>query len=305
MTEKQGFRGDVSLVTRNGVVRFNDLADGQKVTVLDMDGIWRDAVIRCYGDQKIFGICISNGNINKVVHCTRNKNWILSNGNNTSRIEVGDKLYPLSTIAKPNNVTGDRAVEMFAFGFVLVKGEDDPGKNYKNNLIVNLDGTDSDFEDVFKRAGYSIRTSENGDVFATKKSEMCRSWFLDSHGWFYLSPEDKENLFEGVLSALGTSISQDGVSQYYVVTDDCRILQLILDISAISGYHISKIHTNNQQSNIEYSVSFMLSQGGNSLWKVTDIKPFPECMYESPVWCVEEPVTHSFTLDGGIIVASE
>ena len=62
--------------------------------------------------------------------------------------------------------------------------------------------------------------------------------------------------------------------------------------------------TNFKQGAILYCVNFRLKQNPNNLWKVSDIKEHRRGNALQDVWCVEEPETHSFTLDGGIVTGN-
>ena len=52
-----------------------------------------------------------------------------------------------------------------------------------------------------------------------------------------------------------------------------------------------------------YKVHFRLHQNDSSLWKVQKIKNYRGGI-EQDAWCVEEPITHTFTLDGGMVTGN-
>ena len=95
---------------------------------------------------------------------------------------------------------------------------------------------------------------------------------------------------------------------------------MIEEISALAGYHI--VNRKEEVRDTPYKIgarlitySFIVRQPPNRLWKVDKVEPLTK---EYPVsdgtirnnkvkrmvWCVEEPTTHSFTLDGGIITGN-
>lgn len=47
------FSADTEFVTDKGVKSFSDFSDGSNVKVLDLNGEWRDATVRCYGEQHL------------------------------------------------------------------------------------------------------------------------------------------------------------------------------------------------------------------------------------------------------------
>ena len=92
-------------------------------------------------------------------------------------------------------------------------------------------------------------------------------------------------------------------------TSDMRIASMIEGISAICGYHIiNKKHINHDTSykkNAElYQFSFIRHQNHNNCWKVAKITEHRKDNLLQDTWCIEEPVTHSFTLDGGIVTGN-
>lgn len=91
--EHNCFYSKTEFVTRNGVVSFADCKDGQVVEVLDKDGVWREATVKCYGKQKLQNVVLKKDDEEKVVSCTANHRWILSDETVTTALKEGDVLY--------------------------------------------------------------------------------------------------------------------------------------------------------------------------------------------------------------------
>ena len=91
--EHNCFSSKTEFVTRNGVVSFADCKDGQVVEVLDKDGVWREATVKCYGKQKLQNVVLKKDNEEKFVSCTANHRWILSDETVTTALKEGDVLY--------------------------------------------------------------------------------------------------------------------------------------------------------------------------------------------------------------------
>ena len=91
--EHNCFSSKTEFVTRNGVVSFADCKDGQVVKVLDKDGVWREATVKCYGKQKLQNVVLKKDDEEKVVSCTANHRWILSDETVTTALKEGDVLY--------------------------------------------------------------------------------------------------------------------------------------------------------------------------------------------------------------------
>lgn len=91
--EHNCFSSKTEFVTRNGVVSFADCKDGQVVEVLDKDGVWRESTVKCYGKQKLQNVVLKKDDEEKVVSCTANHRWILSDETVTTALKEGDVLY--------------------------------------------------------------------------------------------------------------------------------------------------------------------------------------------------------------------
>lgn len=91
--EHNCFSSKTEFVTRNGVVSFADCKDGQVVEVLDKDGMWREATVKCYGKQKLQDVVLKKDDEGKLVSCTANHRWILSDETVTTALKEGDVLY--------------------------------------------------------------------------------------------------------------------------------------------------------------------------------------------------------------------
>lgn len=92
-TEHNCFSSKTEFVTRNGVVSFADCKDGQVVEVLDKDGVWREATVKCYGKQKLQDVVLKKDDEEKLISCTANHRWILSDETVTTALKEGDVLY--------------------------------------------------------------------------------------------------------------------------------------------------------------------------------------------------------------------
>ena len=91
--EHNCFSSKTEFVTRNGVVSFADCKDGQVVEVLDKDGVWREATVKCYGNQKLQDVVLKKDDEEKLISCTANHRWILSDETVTTALKEGDVLY--------------------------------------------------------------------------------------------------------------------------------------------------------------------------------------------------------------------
>ena len=71
------FTGTTKFVTSEGLRQFSSFLDGEEVTVLDKDGVWRKATVHNYGKQKMVEVTLASGTSRQVVHVTTDHPWIL------------------------------------------------------------------------------------------------------------------------------------------------------------------------------------------------------------------------------------
>ena len=283
-------------ITSDGVRSFEDFNDGEEVTVLNKNGDFVNATVKCFGRQAMQEITLSCGKRSVVKVFTKDHRWILEDGSVTTNLSVGNKLISLpSKIITEKDITTKRDAEMFAFGFVIGDGCD-----YKDYLNVRLCGDKIKYQDTFIRAGYSIRQEIDTDKVFIKKATVGKQSFLTNKSWKILSLRDKQMLFAGYYAADGNKNALD------ISTSDERCVELITDISALCGYHVydvnEKVHDTNYKSNAHlWTVRF---NNPNDVWTVSDIKKGEHRNTDYEAWCIVEPETHSFVLDGGIVTGN-
>lgn len=293
------FHCSEKLITSEGVVPFKSLKDGEQVQVLDLNGVWRTATVRQYKEpQSMQVVTFKAGRTVKKVICTKDHRWVLSNGAVTTRLKTGDTLAPLCDSVRANYPTDKDDAKAFCLGFILGDGTD---THYGTQ--VRLCGAKTCFANVFRLAGYSVTEppSASGDLVAIHKGQMKQD-FLDGRLWNLLGKSAKISLFLGLYAADGAKNCNK------ISTSDPRIVELIEQISGMAGYHITNkvIHTHNTNFKDNATLvdfQFMRYQNQNHLWKVVSIDTFHGGTEYLP-WCVEEPVTHTFTLAGGMVTGN-
>lgn len=303
------FQRDTKFLTTEGIKKFSDFRDGDKVEVLTKDGDWNEATVHCYGRQPMYRVTLRRGNLIKSFNCTRNHRWVLHDGSVTDNLQVDDRLFPLdigSALDYVEEREADeflgmtkREADMFCFGFVIGDGCD-----HGNNIQARICGDKVKYLKPFEIAQYhKSYIKDSSDILCFKQAEFHKQEFLDHEMWRLLSFDDKVEIFAGYMAADGSKTT----STKLVWTSDVRVLNMIKDLSALCGYHIHHIReikngTNYAADRILYEVTFTTSYSANSTWTVTDIVKQPNADYEA--WCVEEPETHTFTLDGGIVTGN-
>lgn len=303
------YDSNTRFVTRNGVKHFGDCADGQEVQVIDKDGNWRNAIVHKYGKQKMYDLEFTSGLTTKRVTCTRNHRWVLTDGSVTDSIKVGDSL------ALTPQVKNDYIYDnyLWCFGFVLGDGVDfymkskDKTRITNSSMQVRLCGHKVEYLDKFTKCGWSIRQQHsNGDVtLISRGNGAFKESFLDNEFWKIMSYNELCNIFDGYIHADGHFKENGSVM---LSTSDIRVKKLIEDISSVCGYYVWSMHekfndTNYKEGRILYE--FYLVKKQSVKWTLTKISVNKDGGNGYKVaWCVDEPETHTFTLDGGMVTGN-
>lgn len=286
------FSGDTKFVTSKGVRTFNSFHSGEITEIIDKDGIWRKATVKKYQKEKLQTITLTSGRTVKKIRASYNHRWIKRDGTVTDNVEIGDRLFLLKE-TEEKEIDND----MFCLGFIIGDGSDT-----QNGLQVRLCGDKIKYLDRFKNSGFvETHTTKNNDVFLYKNGTPLKQSFLDNKMWKILNSTQLYSLVQGYKSADGCKDR----NMFY--TADERVLEMILEIAPICGYHIltykKEIRDTNYKKNCTlYSISYITNQNNNRNWIVKDINRSDSHLYD--LWCVEEPITKSFTLDGGVVTGN-
>lgn len=297
LAEHNCFSGATKFVTDKGIRQFNDFRDGDSVTVVDKDGCLRRATVRNYGRGTLDKITLRAGRGEKTVYATANHRWILSDGTVTTNVKVGDSLYGVKDSTGVDfDILSDDEIEAFTLGFIVGDGCD-----HNNQTIIRLCGDKIKYLNLFLRVGYHISKSHCGNDVFLSRSKALKQDFINGKGWRFLPAKLQSLVFKGYYAADGAKTSNK------LSTADERLKVLIEETSGLAGYYISSLaeerrNTNFKANSILYSYHFVTKQPQNLLWKVTKIRRTAHT--NSLIWCVEEPETHSFTLDGGVVTGN-
>lgn len=301
------FSGDTKLITNLGVKRFDEFYDGNQIQVKDKDGKWRNAIVRNYGKQPMFDVTLKTPRSKCTVTCTSNHRWILKDGSVTTSLKIGDILYGTKDTANDYHPTSYDEKYWFCYGFVLGDGSDVymPNKEFCS-IKVRLCGNKNKWLDTFLESGYELSKEKfsNDDNCVINKRGFSKKVFIENKCWRLLTLENKIALFHGYYAADGFK------DRYGIATSNSEMADMIEELSALSGYYITskreEIRDTNYKNNSKLiTYRFFVSQPVNWLWKVVDIQPhFEKCNSPISCWCVEEPITHTFTLANGVVTGN-
>ena len=292
------FKSNTRFVTDSGVKEFRDFNDGETVKVVGSDGKWHTATVKRYGKQKMQDVMLQAGRSVKHVFCTANHRWLLNDGSVTTELKEGMTLVMLPELSK-YEMESKEDYQAWATGFAIGDGLDK-----KNDYTtIRLCGNKIRYADNFVKAGDTVTYPESyhGDAYVLHRGAFKQD-FLNAKAWRFLDIKRKQHLFEGFYAADGA------VKANKVATSDNRVAEMIRDISSVAGFYVSSESEVVRDTNFKKEARliefrFRKYQIANNLWSVKKITPYrPEIEYDA--WCVEEPETHSFTLDGGIVTGN-
>lgn len=293
------FHRSERFITDTGVKTFNDCNDGECIKVLTKDGQWADATVHKYEKQYMQKVTLTSGRTKKIITCTKDHRWLLKNGEITTNLKIGDRLFclPKSQIDEEN-----LNPKMFCLGFIIGDGTDYNNDRVHGGIRVRLCSQKIKYEEIFKKAGFikSKQIFKNNDVVMAKTTTWSKQEFLNNKSWKYLSYHEIVSLFLGLYAADGATKSNR------LCTSNDLVVQLIRDCSAVAGYHICSENTEIRDTNYLKGSTlttfrFMKNQTPSRNWIVKDIE---QTRHKYNTWCVEEPTTKTFTLDGGVVTGN-
>lgn len=290
------FGANTQFVTDKGLCRFRDCKDGEQVTVVDKNGVLREATVHYYGFGELQTVTLHTPNMKHSVVCTPDHRWVLMDGTVTQNLKVGDSLY-IRPDTTEFNVKTQRQAEMFCMGMVIADGCDHKIKDV-NRVEIVLCGKKEQYSNIFEKANY--RSMKFGNRNGYQKIRISKQAFLDGECWKYLSAEDKKYLFHGYYAGDG-HVGYNACS-----TVDNRVLSFIQDTCGMAGYFLTSIKecVSNECSYKPgahyFKVQFTTHQTTTNHWVVESIRKTDS----NGLYCVEEPITHTFTLEKGIVTGN-
>jgi len=290
-------------ITDKGIRKFSDFINGEKVIVKDYLGSFREATVHIYEPQKLYNITFvrKKGTGARTVVATADHKWLLSDGNFTTSLKVGDKLWQTNGPDVKQEIETIDDARAWCMGFVVGDGSDQT-PHEQLHMTCRLCGSKNKYAHIFEKAGYRMKCLSNGDMVPYTKYKSKQD-FLNGRCWRYLSTKHKALLFEGLYAADGRT------KDYSIQTSDSRVIELIEECAGMAGYFITikrdGYNSTNYKENRYYCYfKFLPPQKNDSYWIVKSIESFRRGNPSVNVYCVNEPITHTFTLENGIITGN-
>ena len=277
------FSGDTKFITDTGVRSFDSFNDGDKVYVKDFNGETRLATVHSYGEQELYSVTLQNGKMRKTVSCTKNHRWVLDDGSITTNLSIGDKIFKTPVNRESFDYITTQKSFTLSLGYMIAE------MSYP--IINNYDNGYQDIDHVRELFG---------DDYCIDNYKVMINTFLRSSAWRDLNDYGKYLLFTGFIW-YGNSVNN--LTEIEVVNP--FVARMIREISGIAGYYIyseSYNHINSEDEDVgEYDLyDFEFVNDTDTLWEVVSI----EFSKKDVVWCVEEPATHTFLIEGGIVTGN-
>ena len=302
------FRRDTRFITKDGVKSFYDFYDGDTTMVLSHKGIWRKATVHKLGWQPIQKVIFKNSSANSEeynIYCTPNHRWILSNGEETTELRIGDTL---TNITDRTNFNWDELSlenkKLWCKGFALGDGAVSNERSRPNYVYIHLCDHKNKYHNRFEDAGYSVTQpdSYNGDYLVSMMSVRNKEI-----PWLELTYENVLYYINGLMCADGGRVFADNPSrEFKSIQVTGKLNDYIYDLLNIAGYYVTSQNdlTENKTNygkrsgiTIKYGVSSTFSRIGK--YRVVDIQP-EKLNPKAEVWCLDVEEDHSFILEGGI-----
>lgn len=292
------FKGSTKFICSLGIRSFASFNDGDIVYVPSHKGIWRRAVVRKYGKQKLQKIYFKRGASKEhEIFATPNHRWILKDETQTTALKVGDRLCDTPDITKyswENLSLADKRLWCLGFN----KGD---GCAHSWGSTIRLCGDKTKWASRFEDAGFVLRQPES---YGTDL-KVTLSGVRDKHVPFeVLNHENFRVYAHGLLCADGEkNLNKNGSSQFRGIQVTGDFNAHVASVLSAGGYYItSKNDITDRATNfgertaqtIHYQI---YNDCGDRSWRVTRIEETDKI---EDVWCLEVEVDHSFLLEGGI-----
>ena len=293
------------LANVDGVIKvasLQDLTDVDNLKTLSRDGEWRASKVNNFGRQALKKVTFKpaglRSNFALEYEATADHRWILSNGEVTTSLKVGDKV----TI-KPSAracADGPEYADGFAHGFVF--GDGSAHTVYSTRFQARLCGVKAGLADALKQSAYHFNTttpeSYGGDPMVWFKSEIdLKSLPSDRLGLKYL-----QGFLAGWIAADASAIS-DG--RFKLASQDSTAIDWLIERAPLLGFCVTGVNTDSvMETNYgrRSAPCIRLSLTDRPVDYV--VKAITDEGREDDVLCVTEPETQSFALAGGLVTGN-
>lgn len=307
-TVKNCLGAETEFITSEGVRKFADFRDNDRITVLTHTGRWRQAIVKSYGEQQLYAVRVGRGRNSQTIRATANHRWILESGEVTVNLRPGQKLW------KPPHLIRDWSYEeapdteklYWAQGFAFGDG----GKAGPGSQI-RLCGAKARFVSRFGELGCDITypPSYNHDPLVYLR------------GYQKTLPSLREDGYRNVMAFVRGYLDADGSRNLkHPETSDINPFQGIQVTGkeairfvrevfpAVGAYIVAEDDRTEQATNfgkrtddtVYFSLVLGFSNSPVAPYTVREITPDAV----ETVWCLEVEDDQSFVLPSGVVTAN-
>lgn len=284
-------------VTSLGVKSFNDFEDGDIIEVLTPFGNWKKAIVRNYGKDMLYELSFKRKNNIYKVKATKNHRWLLSNGEFTDNIKIGDKIYnPCNDTIRKSVFDMSKEEKFYWFWGFSFGDATKPNEQHNIKCRLRLCGEKNKYSSIFEELGFM------------KYNFDCEDNWYKVHDYFKEIPDfkNKEQIIAFVIGYLNADGNLgNGINNLYrgIYAKSKEAQNLIRNFFPVAGVNIT-IEKDLSGKTTNYGV-----RNGNPInfglinsfersitTKLIDMKP----LYIDDVWCLEVEDDLSFILENGI-----
>lgn len=290
------FSGDTKFLNNNRLSSLQDL-EGREVRVICEDGQYRKAIVNKFGRQGIVKLKFrpESGNYNSnyrfEIKATRNHRWLLSDGSITDYIVVGNKIT-----AKCNKFIDKESCDFksgYVHGLIFADGTQDC--RYPERFYLRLcNEIKQEKEDILKNdSRFHLIGQQSGDPRLTFLSQDNLKDIPDEQK----SLNYKAGFFHGWRDF-------DGYNDDKLDTSNAVAAKWLEEYSGILGYVIVGKNINNKATNFgerTYPLQRYTLASEDIEYRLVEIVDFG---HQEEVYCVTEPETSTFMLNGGFVTGN-
>jgi ribonucleoside-diphosphate reductase alpha chain len=304
------FTGDTRFITKHGVFALNEIkSPDTEVVVRNRCGAWESAHVESFGEQEIYRVTFSNGD---VIETTKNHRWWQHDGTRVTTEELDYAPFGVAMSMPSISDEGIRHGVIFGDGFKFRKGKDQPYR-YSKIVFVNAE-KDGALLDYFKED--SVTWTQAGPTVSRLPLH-----YKDMPDRKNCSPEYARGFIAGLIATDGcvsptgsVTIAQEGLDKARQISEIAVLAGCVVSsvriTSTVSPYtgqpremaqisikpfsapvilpsHQAKLNANQRKRMMQLNVESVEATGR---------------MEE--VYCVVAPKTESFTLANGLITSN-
>jgi hypothetical protein len=299
-TKANCFGCETQFVTEHGVRSFDQFRHGDEVVVLTHEGTWKRAKVLSYGNQTLVTVTMQRGTRGRpvAVRVTRDHCWLLEDGEDSTNLQVGDRLLAAPRMFSEFDYDYASVEEQAAWRLGFAWGD---GSQAGAGIRIRLCGEKRRFAARFKRAGCHVRYPAWAGGDASVRIPNAQKVLPDEG-----VPLNMLRAFvRGYVDADGT-VGAHGSGRWKRIQATGTVsIEFIrwafpavgLYITAEAPVTGSTTYGPRSAETVRFELNENASRHGNSAWRVTAIDA------DGPVetvWCLSVADDRSFVLPFGV-----